>query len=131
VEGVAAVSIDDQISFIGTMSATGESARFGHRPQSVAADEFANLVAQHAKRQFEEGRRTLGQVKLAVKTYANRTLVPQLNPVLKAGRVTAVHARFVGQWEWCVTLERADAASLFLEFGRRPSSRTHECHSLS
>lgn len=111
------MNVDDQISFISTMCDTGESARYGHRPQTVAADEFANMVAQHARRQFEEGRRTLGQVKRSLKRYAESTLAPQLNEALPAGPVTNVHTRFVGQWEWCVALDRAGAVPLFLEFG--------------
>lgn len=117
VEGVAAVNIEDQISFISAMCATGESARYGHQPHDVAAEEFANLVAQHARSQFEEARGTLGRVKRALKDHTDRTLVAQLNAALAAGQVTSVKTPFQGQWQWCVALNRQDAVPLFLEFG--------------
>ncbi len=117
VEGAAAVNIDDQISFISTMCATGESARYGHQRHDVAGEEFANLVAQHARRQFEEARGTLGRVKRALKDHADRILVAQLNAGLAAGPVTSVKTPYKGQWQWCVALYRADAAHLFIEFG--------------
>ena len=117
-EGPAAMNIDDRIAFIRTMCETGEADRYGYRPQAVAAQEFANLVGQHALRQFEEGRSTLSELKGALRRYAQRTLMDQVNAALTRGRVVTVHARFVGTWEWCVTLERADSESvIFLEFG--------------
>ena len=118
VEGSGAVSNEDRIAFIKAMCETGESARYGHRPQEVAAQEFANLLAQHAKRQFEEGRATLAQVKKTLKRFAEQTLVGQINRALESGQITSVEARFVGQWEWCVTLRRPNGEpTLYLEFG--------------
>ena len=118
VEGSGAVNIEDRIAFLTTMCETGESARYGHRPQEVAAQEFAELVAQHARRQFEEGRQTLAQVKRSLKRFAEHTLVGQVNDALANGQIAAVEARFVGQWEWCVTLRRGDShPTVFLDFG--------------
>jgi len=118
VEGSGAVNIEDRIAFLTTMCETGESARYGHRPQEVAAQEFAELVAQHARRQFEEGRQTLAQVKRSLKRFAEHTLVGQVNDALLSGQIASVEARFVGQWEWCVTLRRGDSQpTVFLEFG--------------
>jgi hypothetical protein len=117
-EGPSAMSNEDRITFIKTMCATGEASRYGRRPQEVAAQEFAELVAQHAKRQFEEGRATLSQVKTALKRYAAQTLAGQVNDALQSGHVASVQARFVGQWEWCVMLVRSDSEqAVFLEFG--------------
>lgn len=118
-EGPEAVSIEDQISFIKSMCETGESARYGHRPHEVAAQEFADLVAQHARRQFEDGRKTLAAVKKALKSFAQSTLMDQVNGTLQnGGRLTAAEARFVGQWEWCVTLRRSESLpTVYLEFG--------------
>ena len=117
-EGPAAMSIDDRVAFIRTMCETGEAERYGYRPQPVAAQEFANLVGQHALRQFEEGRTTLSEVKGALKRYAQQTLMVQVNDALETGHIASAYARFVGQWEWCVTLERSDSESIiFLEFG--------------
>lgn len=106
-EGMGAVGNEDRIAFIKAMCDTGESARYGHRPQERAAQSFADLVALHAKRQFEEGRTTLTEVKWALKRYSERTLMPQANSVLPIGPVASTRTRFVGQWEWCVELERA------------------------
>ena len=117
-EGLSAMSNEDRIAFIKAMCETGESARYGHRPQGVAAQEFAELVAQHAKRQFEDGRGTLAEVKRALKRFAEQTLVDQVNAALENGHVSTVRVPFVGQWEWCVALERSDSEpAVFLEFG--------------
>lgn len=117
-EGPSSMTLGDRLDFLKMMCDTGESDRFGYRPQDTAAAEFANLVAQHARQQFDEGRKTLAQVKRALKGYANQTLKGQLNERLRRGQVTAIDARFVGKWEWCVTLRRSDAApAVFLTFG--------------
>jgi hypothetical protein len=100
------VSDEDRIAFIKVMCETGESARYGYRPQEVAAQEFADLVAQHAKRQFKEGRSALEDVKRALKGYAEQILIGQVNGALTNGHIDSVQARFVRQWEWCVTLRR-------------------------
>ncbi|TNC16643.1 hypothetical protein FHE66_14515 [Georgenia sp. 311] len=117
VEGPEVVSTEDQIRFLKAMCETGESARYGHRPQETAAQEFADLLALHAKRQFDEGRRTLAAVKRSLRHYAQSTLTDQLGATA-AGRIEAVRTPFVGQWEWCVELRRADPQpDIFLEFG--------------
>lgn len=85
--------------------------------QAIALS-YAELPAQHAQRKFEEGRKTLAQVKRALKRFAAQTLMAQVNEALETETITAVEARFVGQWEWCVTLLRANSAPrVFLEFG--------------
>lgn len=117
-EGPRAVSDEDRIAFIKAMCDTGESARYGHRPHQTAAQEFADLLALHAQRQFEESRETLSEVKKALKRYAERTLTGQVNKSLPTGDVTGVVTRFVGQWEWCVELRRADSQpTVYLEYG--------------
>jgi len=41
-----------------------------------------------------------------------------VNSALESKELTAVDARFVGQWEWCVTLRRADSRpTVFFVFG--------------
>lgn len=118
VEGPGPVSDADRIAFIKAMCETGEGARYSRRPQEVAAQEFADLVALHAKRQFGEGRRTLAEIKQTLKRYAEQTLTGQVNAALESGRVTRSRARYVGQWEWCVELQRADShPTVFLEYG--------------
>ena len=118
VEGPAAVNVDDQISFIQTMCETGESARYGYRPQDRAAQEFADLVAEHARRQFQDGRRTLARVKAGLRSFGRTTLTEQVNDVVASGRVEGILTNFAGKWEWCIELQRADEQpSIFLEFG--------------
>nr|WP_313311828.1 hypothetical protein [Dietzia maris] len=118
VEGPAAVNVDDQIRFIKTMCETGESARYGHRPQERAAQEFSDLVAEHARRQFEDSRPTLASVKDRLRSFARTKLTDQLNASPMHGTIEKVTTRFVGQWEWCVELQRRDRLpAVFLEFG--------------
>lgn len=117
-EGQAVVSDDDQIAFIKAMCDTGESARYGQRPQDAAAEEFATLLGQHARRQFQDSRGTLNQVKQALRRYAARTLVDPVNEALASGLVEAVATPFQGQWEWSVMLRRADPRpNIYLEYG--------------
>lgn len=117
-EGPGAVNDADRIAFIKAMCDTGESARYGARPQAAAAQEFADLLALHAKRQFEEGRKTLAEVKVTLRRYAERNLMGQVNAALHSGPVASVQTPFHGQWEWCVALGRADPfPNIYLEFG--------------
>lgn len=116
--GTVSIGEEERIAFIKSMCDTGESARYGQRPQKLAAKQFADLLAQHATRSFEEGRNTLGQLKKALKRFAEQTLAEQVNAACAEADITGVEARFVGQWEWCITLARADSKpSVFLEFG--------------
>ncbi|GAB2603839.1 hypothetical protein GCM10009696_06740 [Kocuria himachalensis] len=118
VEGPAAVNLDDQISFIQAMCETGESARYGYRSQDRATQEFADLVAEHARRQLEDSRKTLASVKAGLRSFAQTTLKDQVNETVGSGRVTKVEARLAGKWEWCVALYRADAQpTILLVFG--------------
>jgi len=118
VEGPQAMSLHDQLTFIKTMCETGESARYGRRPNDVVAKEFAEQIAQHAQRQFEDGRRTLGSVKRALRQHALRVVRPRVNELLGADTVLSVSANFQGQWEWCSTLVAPeDEPNIFLEFG--------------
>lgn len=75
VEGPAAVNLEDQISFVKTMCETGEAERYGFRPQERAVQEFADLVAEHARQQFEDGRKTLAAVKAGLRAFARATLM--------------------------------------------------------
>lgn len=118
VEGVAAVSIEDRVAFIKSMCETGESARYGQHPHKRAAEEFAAEVAQHAERQFSDGRALLGNVKRSLKHFAESQLVDQFNSAAAAGKVVAVETPYQGLWEFCVALRReGDSPSVFLEFG--------------
>lgn len=118
VEGPAAVNPDDQISFIKAMCETGESARYGYRSQDYATQEFADLVAEHARRQLEDSRKTLATVKAGLQGFARTTLTDQVNEKVERGQVQKSEARLKGIWQWCVALYRADAQpTILLVFG--------------
>ena len=118
VKGPETVNVTDQVSFIKAMCETGESARYGYRPRDRATQEFAELVAEHARKQFEDSRATLARVKERLRSYSRSVLVDQVNAALESGLVEKVVTRFVGQWEWCVELQRTDSEpTVFLEFG--------------
>lgn len=118
VEGPAAVDLEDQVSFLKVMCETGESARYGYRPQDRATQEFADLVAEHARRQFLDGRKTLASVKAGLRAFARTTLAKQVNEALESEPVERVVTRFVGKWEWCVELDRGDAVpAIYIVFG--------------
>ncbi|MGO1543157.1 MAG: PD-(D/E)XK nuclease family protein [Gulosibacter sp.] len=104
VEGPSAVSAEDRIEFIKTMCETGESARYGQRPQDAAAEQFAETVAQHAKQQFEQGRETLATVKRRLRSYTETCILSQLNENASKPFATAVKANHVGAWEWDVMI---------------------------
>lgn len=103
-EGPRAVNAADHIAFLTAMCETGESARYGHRPQHAAAEEFAETMAQHAKQQFEDGRKTLSDIKRILRHFASGPLLAQVNAALGQEVVANVQANFAGQWEWNVRL---------------------------
>lgn len=116
-KGPAAVSTQDQIAFLKAMCENGESARYGQQRHDLAAQEFADLLALHAKRLFEEGRRTLADVKAMLRGYAQHTLIGQLNAALPTDRFTQVRTPYAGRWQWSVVLERTAGPNMYLEFG--------------
>lgn len=118
VEGPQAMTLHDQLTFITTMCETGESARYGRRPNEVVAKEFAEQIAQHAQRQFEDGRRTLGSVKRSLRQHAEQVVRRRVNELLGGEAIRSVSANFQGQWEWCSTLMTAQGEpNIFLQFG--------------
>jgi len=118
VEGPAAVNLEDTITFLTTMCETGESARYGHRPRDVAEQEFADLVAEHARRQLIDSRTVLATTKRSLRAYGRSTLTDSVNAAIPEGAIERVITRIVGQWEWTVELQRTDSHStVFLEFG--------------
>lgn len=118
VKGPDSVSVDDQVEFIKTMCETGESARYGYRPRDRAVQEFADLVAEHARKQFEDSRVIMARTKDRLRSFGQSVLMEQVNSRLGRGRINKVLTRFQGQWEWCVELQRTDSRpTVFLEFG--------------
>jgi len=117
VEGPQAMTVQDQLEFIKTMCETGESARYGRRNREAVAAEFAAQVAQHAQRQFEDSRKTLGLIKQSLRRHAEPTLRVLVNEAT-GGVVQSVSANFQGRWEWSTTLVTEDGEpNIFLAFG--------------
>jgi len=104
IEGPNAVNSHDQIEFIKVLCETGESERYGKRPLDNQAEEFSDLIAQHAKRQFEEGRVLLGKVKRALRDLAESVVRNQINARADQELVGSARARLAGQYEWYVVL---------------------------
>ena len=121
VEGPAAVNLEDQIDFIKGMCDAGESARYSYSPHNDAALEFASIVAAHAHRQFEDGRRTLAQVKAALGRFASSTLMTQLAQGTDDMALESVGKSSRGLWAWGISLHRpAPHTTLHLVF--RPTA---------
>lgn len=111
------MTVHDQLEFIKTMCETGESARYGRRNREAVAAEFAAQVAQHAQRQFEDSRKTLGLIKQSLRRYAEPTLRVLVSEAT-GGVVQSVSANFQGRWEWSTTLVTGDGEpNIFLAFG--------------
>lgn len=118
VEGPAAVNRDDQITFIKAMCDTGESVRYGQNLQEGAAQEFADLVAGHTRRQFEDSRGVLATAKSSLWGFARAALIEQVNEVIQEGRLDQAYVKFKGIWKWCIRLDRPDPhQDVFLVFG--------------
>ncbi|HLQ81098.1 MAG TPA: hypothetical protein VK122_08400, partial [Brachybacterium sp.] len=113
-----AMDLEDTITFLTTMCETGESARYGHRPRDVAEQEFADLVAEHARRQLADSRTVLATTKRSLREYGRTTLMDSVNAAIPKGPIEQVVTRTVGQWEWTIELHRAGShPTVFLEFG--------------
>lgn len=90
------MSVEDQIAFIEAMCRTGESDRYGQRTHEQAGEEFANLVAEHAQRQFEDGRALLAQAKHSLTQYARSTLRDQVSEAVGEEWLSSVKTNFSG-----------------------------------
>lgn len=118
VEAPMEIREDEQLAFIRTMCETGEADRFGHRPIEGASQVFADLLASHAKRQFDDARGLLQRVKSSLRAYSKTVLVDQLNRSLGSASFGSVAANYQGAWEWSVILRRAEPLpKIVLEFG--------------
>lgn len=124
VEAPMDIDSQDRIAFIDAMCRTGEGVRFSYRPIDVAAEDFADLVARHARRQFEDARSLLRRVKGDLENYARAVLMDQVNAAAPHARIERVAANFKGKWEWSVAFKRAESPqTLYLDFG--PTAAKH------
>lgn len=117
-EGVPPMDTGQQVSFIKAMCETGESERYLSRGHDAAAENFANSVALHARKQFEDSRGLLGEVKRALKQFAEHALLRQVNRELSGDRFVTIEVDSRGRYEWCITMQRGTSAPfVYLVFG--------------
>ena len=81
----------------------------------MAAEQFANELADQAKERFGEGRDLLQRVKARLKSYCAHHLLRQLNATLGDGFVRGVSAGYKGIYQWTINFEIDD--SLTVDFG--------------
>ncbi|MGJ6979248.1 hypothetical protein ACSDQ9_01770 [Aestuariimicrobium soli] len=113
-----AMTDQDRVDFISAMCDAGEWNRFALNKQEQVAQEFADLVAEHAKRQFIEAKSALQTIKNSLRSFARSTLIPQVAEAVTIGRISTASVGFQGQWQWCISLPREDGQpTLFLVFG--------------
>lgn len=123
VKGRGPVEDRDVLGFVVEMCQTGEAKRYQIKAQDLAAEQFANDLAEQARERFGEGRELLQRVKGRLKDYAAQALVPQLNETLGEGFVAGASARYVGLYQWTINLDLAgeaapfDEAKLQIKFG--------------
>src|SRR3954463_12315178 len=74
VKGGGRVEDHQVLDFVTAMCATGEAERYAWKPQSSAAERFANDVAEQARARFEEGRELLHRVKERLRNFSAEVL---------------------------------------------------------
>jgi hypothetical protein len=103
------------LDFVIAMCATGEAGRYGKQRHALAADRFANEVAEQARERFGEGRELLGCVKVRLRNFSAQDLRRQLNETLGDGFVSKVSARYAGMYLWTVNFDLPDDGEKFGE----------------
>lgn len=101
------MSDQEVLDFVTAMCATGEAKRYQERDRDVAAERFANDVAQQARERFGEGRDAMQRVKTLLRSYAELVLRSQLNATLATEFVGKVTTRYSGIYQWTIDLEAA------------------------
>lgn len=105
----------DVLGFVVAMCETGQAKRYQEQRQEVAAEQFANELAEQAKERFGEGRELLQRVKARLKSYCAQQLVRQLNATLGEGSVRGVSAGFKGIYQWTINFAIDDSGAV--DFG--------------
>jgi hypothetical protein len=123
VKGRGRMEDQDVLDFVVAMCDTGEAGRYQERPQDLAADRFANDLAEQARERFGEGRELMHRVKARLRSFGTEVLGPQLNATLGDGFVRKVSATYSGIYQWTINFEASDdgtdfgEARLQLKFG--------------
>ncbi len=93
------------LDFVTAMCATGEARHYQTQRHTVAAEQFANDMAQQARQRFEEGRGFLNHLRDRLWGYADTVLREQLNTSLGAVFITGVRANFAGIYQWSINFD--------------------------
>ena len=101
------------LDFVTAMCATGEAKRYRDQSQDLAAEKFAEAVAQQAVERFGEGREILQRIKGRLKQFGEDVLVTQLNETLGDGFVSGVSARYAGIYQWTINFHVSEEAETF------------------
>jgi hypothetical protein len=103
---------EDLVAFIAGMCTVGEAERY-RNGSIAAADQFAQVFSELAKQQLTESRALLQNVKLTLREYAARALLPQLARESSTPHFSVVSARYQGIYQWTVNfLPSQDTAPL-------------------
>ena len=97
----------DVLNFMVAMCDSGEARRYQTKSPEVAAEEFANDLAEQARHRFGEGRELLHRAKAHLKGFSSGPLRDQLEATFGAASVRDVSARYAGIYQWTInfTLE--------------------------
>jgi hypothetical protein len=113
----------DVLDFVTAMCATGQAGRYQVKSQDLAAQKFADDLAEQAIERFAEGRELLQRIKGRLKNFSDHVLRNQLNATMGDGSVSKISATYAGIYQWTVNLDVVDdgessgKARLQLKFG--------------
>lgn len=93
------------LDFVTAMCVTGEAKRYQEKNQEIAAERFANDIAQQARERMGEGRDVLQRVKNRLRTFSSSVLIKQLNATLGSDFITKEKANWSGIYQWTINFE--------------------------
>lgn len=101
VKGRGRMEDRDVLDFIVAMCETGQAQRY-RGSSEVAAEQFANELAEQARERFGEGKELLQRIKAGLRRYCALHVVKQLNTTLGEGVVRGVSAGYQGIYQWTI-----------------------------
>lgn len=104
------------LDFVVAMCATGEAQRYQIRDKEVAAETFANAMAQQARENFDQSRETLQVIKAHLRNYGETVLLPQLNETMGYEFITKVSIGYSGIYQWTVDFTASSSPELNSQF---------------
>lgn len=113
---------DALIEFFKVMCATGEAGRYGFSPIEPAAVQFADLVREQAKAQFDDSREMLQRLKTILRNYAAGILKTQINKELGHDYISAVTANLSGRYQWTINFSAHGEPDVVLQLKFGPSA---------